>query len=128
MEKLRVIVLPDWMKITLAYLLEHPEPTYNDKIRQKVLDIMLAANQEPNNQGGEDEIEKIEIGKRLPLDITSNVHGTEFVIINDLATASSHAIILRSTAVVQKNDFSTILSQSFNITVVNRILNQNVTF
>ena len=108
MEKSRIIVLPDWSKETLSYLLEHPDPTYNDKIRQKVLDMIIAYNQEPNNQGGEDG--KVEIGKRLPLEITSNVHGTEFVIANDLSNPNSHAIILRSTAAVQKTDHSTILS------------------
>ena len=38
------------------------------------------------------------------------MHGTEFVMINDLNMANSHAIMLRSTAVIQKNDESTILS------------------
>jgi hypothetical protein len=66
MEKSRIIIHPEWTKSTLAYLLEHPHPDYNDTIRQKNLDIMLAYNQEPQNPGGEDA--QMEIGKRLPLD------------------------------------------------------------
>ena len=107
METSRIIIQPDWMKKTLAFLLEHPEPEYSDNIRQKVLDHILAANQEPHNPGSSGEVE---IGKRLPLDITSNVHETRFILVDDLADPFSHGIILKSTALVTKDDQSACLS------------------
>ena len=91
METSRIIILPEWMQMTVKYLLEHPDPEYSDRIRQKVLDFILAAKQEPNNPGS---AEAIEIGKRLPLDITSNIHATQFILVDDLTNPNSHGIIL----------------------------------
>ena len=106
METSRIIIMPDWMQQTLKYLLEHPDPDYSDAIREKVLAIILAANQEPNNPGQNE----VEIGKRLPLDITSNVHATKFILIDDFTDPNSHGIVLCSTAVLQKDDQSACLS------------------
>jgi len=107
METSRIIIQPDWMKTTLAFLLEHPDPAYSDSIRQKVLDHIRGAHQEPHNPGASGEVE---IGKRLPLDITSNVHETRFILVDNLADPFSHGIILKSTALMTKDDQSACLS------------------
>ena len=46
----------------------------------------------------------------MPLDITNNVRETRFILVDNMADPFSHGIILKSTALMTKDDFSACLS------------------